>query len=324
MQTQHAGQHAGSERPTHIAERAGRVAMATLSAFSRNRGLLLAGGVAYNALLSLVPLMAIVLLGLSAFFDRELILQTVRAELRMVAPGNVEAIVQTVTGLLDAREVISVVMLAVLLFLSSLAFRMVEDAFAVIFGATEDASTRPFWLRALLPYLFVLVLTVALFLLTAATVAVEAVLTANSDAAALGLRLGVGSARLLRLGGLVGEAVLFTALYKVLPQRHIPLHRALLAGGALAVVWDVARGLLAWYLGNVSMVGAVYGSLATVVILLLTLEVASILLLLGAQVIAVLEQRDGAAAARAMALRAAAADDDAAEDAACAAPGSQP
>lgn len=280
------------ERRGDLAQRAVQVVVASFAAFTRNRGLLLAGGVAYNALLSVVPLMAIVLLALSSFFDRDLILQTVRAELRMVTPGNVEAIVQTVTGLLDAREVVSVVMLAVLLFLSSLAFRMVEDAFAVIFGATEEVATRPFWLRALLPYLFVLVLMVALFLLTSATVAFDAVLQSNSDAAALGLRLGVGSALLLRLGGLVGEALLFAALYKVLPQRHIPSHRALLAGGALAMVWDVARSGLAWYLGNVSMVGAVYGSLATVVVLLLTLEVAATLLLLGAQVLAVLEQRD--------------------------------
>ena len=283
-----------SQPRPNLLRRSAQVAMASISAFTRNRGLLLAGGVAYNALLSIVPLLAIVLLGLSAFFDRELILQTVRAELRMVAPGNVEAIVQTVTGLLDEREVIGVVMLWALLFLSSLAFRMVEDAFAVIFGATEDVATRPFWLRALLPYVFVLVLTIALFLLTAATVAVDAVLASNSDAAALGLRLGVGSALLLRMGGLVGEVLLFTALYKVLPQRHIPSHRVLLAGGALALVWDVARTLLTWYLGNISMVGAVYGSLATVVVLLLTLEVAATLLLLGAQVIAVLEQLDGA------------------------------
>jgi len=45
----------------------------------------------------------------------------------------------------------------------------------------------------------------------------------------------------------------------------------------------------------VSLVNVVYGSLATVVIVLLTLETAAIILLLGAQVIAELEPRRPAA-----------------------------
>ena len=42
-------------------------------------------------------------------------------------------------------------------------------------------------------------------------------------------------------------------------------------------------------IGSVSLVNVVYGSLATVVVVLLTLEAAAIILLLGAQVIAELE-----------------------------------
>jgi uncharacterized BrkB/YihY/UPF0761 family membrane protein len=43
---------------------------------------------------------------------------------------------------------------------------------------------------------------------------------------------------------------------------------------------------LLWYFSTLSVVGVVYGSLATTIIGLLSLEVASIILLLGAQVIA--------------------------------------
>ncbi|MCB9738234.1 MAG: YihY/virulence factor BrkB family protein [Planctomycetes bacterium] len=261
------------------------------AAFSRNRGLLLAGGVAYNTLLSMVPLIAIALVGLSAFFPREQLLSTIRAELGLLVPGHVDAVVDTVTGLLDSRDVLSVVLVAVLLFLSSLAFRMVEDAFAVIFSVAEGSDTRPFWLRALVPYAFVLVLTIGLFALTAATSVLEALVVRATSILEIGMDAGSGAAWLLRASGLLGSGLLFSALYSVLPQRPIGAHRALSAGFGAALLWEPVRGVVVWYLGNVSLVGAVYGSLATVVIVLLTLEVAAVILLLGAQAVAVLEAR---------------------------------
>ncbi len=56
-----------------------------------------------------------------------------------------------------------------------------------------------------------------------------------------------------------------------------------------ATLWELVRGVLLWWFSNVSLVNVVYGSLATIVILLLTLEAAAIIVLLGAQVIAELE-----------------------------------
>jgi Ribonuclease BN-like family. len=48
--------------------------------------------------------------------------------------------------------------------------------------------------------------------------------------------------------------------------------------------------VLRWYFGTLSQVSVVYGSLATGIIVLLSLEVAATLLLLGAQVIAEYER----------------------------------
>jgi membrane protein len=59
---------------------------------------------------------------------------------------------------------------------------------------------------------------------------------------------------------------------------------------AATVLWEIVRHILVWYFANLSMVNVVYGSLATTIIVLLTLEVAALILLLGAQVIAELER----------------------------------
>jgi membrane protein len=55
----------------------------------------------------------------------------------------------------------------------------------------------------------------------------------------------------------------------------------------------VTRRILAWYFATLSMVNVIYGSFATAVIVLLTLEVAAIILLLGAQVIAEVDRARG-------------------------------
>jgi membrane protein len=49
--------------------------------------------------------------------------------------------------------------------------------------------------------------------------------------------------------------------------------------------------VLIWYYGAASMVNIIYGSIATTVVALLSIEVVAIILLLGAQVIAELERK---------------------------------
>lgn len=70
----------------------------------------------------------------------------------------------------------------------------------------------------------------------------------------------------------------------------MPLREALLGGAVATALWEGLRHLLAWYLGTLSYVGTVYGSLATRAALLLTLQAGAAALLLGAQVIAVRER----------------------------------
>ena len=49
----------------------------TIKAFRANQGMLLAGGLAYNALLSIVPLLILIVLTLSHFIPEPELLQTV-------------------------------------------------------------------------------------------------------------------------------------------------------------------------------------------------------------------------------------------------------
>jgi membrane protein len=96
----------------------------------------------------------------------------------------------------------------------------------------------------------------------------------------------------LYLTGLFGLVLVLTSDYLVMPPReaHIAPRHALAGGIAVGVLWEVTRHILLWYFSTLSLVGVVYGSLATTIVALLSLEVASIMFLLGAQVIAEYER----------------------------------
>ena len=71
----------------------GRFAWCTLKAFRANQGLLLAGAVAYYALLSIVPLLVLTVIALSNLIDTRELLSTLGRYLEWLVPGQSAAII---------------------------------------------------------------------------------------------------------------------------------------------------------------------------------------------------------------------------------------
>lgn len=259
--------------------------------FLRNRGILLAGGVGYNILLSIVPLFALLSVLLTQVVDEEQLLGVLAIQARHMAPAHAEVLLEAVRSLLDSRDVIGILSFPILLLFSSFAFRMLEDALAIIFHAPESPHIkRSAWVSVMLPYAFMLVLGAGLMMLTLVVTLASSLNTLVMMLFDRQLPLAGLSGTVLNLTSFVGVFLLFSAIYKVLPVVRIALHRALVGGFVAALMWEGVRLLLVYYFANLSFVNAVYGSLAALVIVLISLEVGAVILLLGAQVIAELER----------------------------------
>jgi membrane protein len=261
-----------------------------LADFRRNRGLLLAGAVAYNTLLSLVPLFALLLVALSHVVDERLLIRTVALNLEFLVPGEAPALTEQIAVFLKHREVIGGVGIIALLFFSAMAFSILEDAMAMIFHHRAPKRRHPA-LSAVIPYLFMMALGAGLLIVTLITGGLESV--GRNHVLVLGRAWSLaGLSRTLLHGlGMAGSALMLTALYLVLPTRRVTFRRAFIGGVAATALWEIVRHVLVWYFQTLSLVNVVYGSLATTIIVLLTLEAAALILLLGAQVIAELERR---------------------------------
>jgi len=264
-----------------------------LSNFRRNNGLLLAGALGYNALLSMVPLIALILVMLSTVFDEQQLMTTLATQAQTLLPGRAEDLTTAFEAFLEQKEVVGTVGLGAMLVFSSLAFRMLEDAMATIFHRDRHHDdNRRWWVSAILPLGYVIVMTAVIFLLTGLMVVLDTL--PRAGVMLFGRQIGGPeiSIPLIKLLGFAGLVLLLTSFYWVLPVVNVKLRRAFVGGMVAAVLWEAARSVLAWYFTNLSLVEVIYGSLATVVVLLLGLEVAAIIVLIGAEVIAELERND--------------------------------
>jgi membrane protein len=262
----------------------------TLKAFRANQGLLLAGAVAYYALLSIVPLLILSVIGLSHFVDQRELLQTIGHYLEWGLPSQSKAIVRELANFLEHRDVVGWVLLATMLFFSSLAFTVLENAMSVIFLHRVAVRKRRYVVSALLPYCYILVLAIGLLVVTVVSGILQAIGQESVELFGRRWSLGGLSGALLYLLGFCGEVLLLTSLYMTMPVGRLKLRHALVGGLTATVLWEITRHVLVWYFATLSQVNVVYGSLTTAIVVMLSLEIAATFLLLGAQVISEFER----------------------------------
>ena len=268
----------------------GRFALNTLKAFRANQGLLLAGAVAYYALLSIVPLLILSVIALSHWTDQAFLLATIGRYLEFVTPGQSSAIIGELGQFLTHRDVVGWVLLGTMLFFSSLAFTVLENAMSVIFLHRVAVRRRHFLVSALLPYGYILTLGAGLLLVTFMAAGLQAMGENGFDLFGREWSLRGVSGVLLYLLGFSGEVLVLTSVYMVMPVGSLAWRHALLGAVTAALLWEVTRHLLVWYFSSLSQVSLVYGSLTTAIVVLLSLEIAAALLLFGAQVISEYER----------------------------------
>ncbi len=269
----------------------GHFTLQVLKAFQKNQGLLLSGALAYYILLSVIPLFTFLLLMLSHVLDEAALMATLRRYIGLIIPGDSAAVLAQVRNILEHREVASWVVLGAMLFFSSLAFSVLESAMSIIFVHRVRHNPRPLLVSLLLPYLYILLLGVGFLVMTVIASLLQSMSDDQLVLLGRGWSLDKLSVVLLYLIGVVGLILVLTSIYLVMPPRgRISPRHALVGGIVVGLLWEATRHILLWYFSTLSVVGVVYGSLATTIIGLLSLEIASIILLLGAQVIAEYER----------------------------------
>ncbi len=277
-------------RASVVLKHPGAFAIRVLRAFRANQGYLLAGAVAYNTLLSILPLLILILIVMANFVEETALLTTLGRYLELVVPGESDVIMEELAVFLQHRHVIGWVLVVTLLFFSSLAFTVLENAMSVIFYHRVRIRRRHFLISALIPFFCILFLGIGALIVTFVAGALQAMGQESIEFLGRTRSLVGVSGFLLYVLGVTGEIIVLTSIYMVMPVGRPSWRHALIGGVIAGLLWELTRHLLVWYFSTLSQIRIVYGSLTTAIVVLLSLEIAAMVLLLGAQVIAEYER----------------------------------
>ena len=243
-----------------------------------------AASLAFYALLSLAPLLVLLLWLTTALYP-----SAQEALLRQIGDlAGREAATIAATVLRNARERPSVGSLAgswstVLLFIGATAvFAQLQQALNLIFrtdaGRLEGAWA---WLRKRL-FSFGVVLALGFLLLVS--------MTLNTLLQVLFARIPSLLPTLGNLASLALYVFAFALLYHYLPDRRVAWARAFLGGTLTAVMFIAGRWAIGLYLAQAAP-GSAYGSMGTLVILLIWMYYATVVFLVGALLTALIDER---------------------------------
>ena len=277
---------------SYVISHPGQFAIDVLKGFRENQGLLLAGAVAYYTLLSIIPVFALVLIVLSYFIDTHILLETLSTFLMMATPTRTDALITHLESFLANWKVIGTIGILLLLFFSSLAFTVLENAMSTIFFHRQLQHRRHFLVSAVMPYLYILLLAAGFLVVSLMSGWLNQHSADTPSLFGIDINMTQTTATVLYAVGVFGEVLLLTSVYLVMPVGRLAWSHALVGGVTATILWEITRHILIWYFSTLSFVSVIYGSLATTVVILLSFEFGAIILLLGAQVIAEYERID--------------------------------
>jgi membrane protein len=87
-------------------------------------------------------------------------------------------------------------------------------------------------------------------------------------------------------------SVLFAAIYKVLPDRHLEWRDVVVGGIVTAILFNIGKSLIGWYIGS-SAVASSYGAAGALIVLLLWVYYSIQIFLLGAEFTKIYANRHG-------------------------------
>ena len=246
--------------------------------FSRDDGSHMAAGVAYYSIFSLFPLaLAVIAVG-GLFVTPEQIEARVFDFLEVQLPGlgEGEVIRGNIEALVQARGALGAIAIVALLWSSRAVFGAVHRVMNRAWGVRE---TRHFLLYQVGQVAGAMAV-VALFLASVMLGTVGRAIVAQTDVLLNG-QFQVGA--LVTVLPFLTTLALLLVIYKVLPDAAVRWRDAAVAAVAASVLFELSKALFAYYLGNLSALDLVYGSVTTVVALMLFLYVMSMVLVLGAE-----------------------------------------
>ena len=270
-------------RPHHGGLRAVRYVRRLSDAYATHQCSLMACACAYCAVLSLVPLLivGVAVLGFFLGSRNDALSQTVHA-IQDYVPVKFDFLSDQLKAVMDTPGMIGLFGLTFLVYGAHQTFLAMQPAMNMIWVVPETRHWFKQRLAALAATFFTLVLLPADVAASYLTVRV-ANYGGHWISDSIQATLLKGATGLLPI---FVTTILFAVLYQILPDRRVPWKAAFIGAGAAAFVWQITKIGFVFYLAHSHGYKILYGSLYSIVVLVVWAYYTMGLLLLGAEIAA--------------------------------------
>ena len=245
-------------------------------------GLDTGAALAYYMLLALFPLVALVIVGLSTFMDSSVIRSTVAEVVVFYFPSSKDFLEEAIDHLFEARLFASLIAIGAMLFGAQGLFMAANRGVNRVF----DCEPRRI-IDVTLSTFAIVVLGVWLFLTSVGlTFILQISLGVLEDLPTIGVPLDRFLFIVAQVASILTPfaiaAVVFIIVYRYLPNREVRWSDATFGGLVTVILFEMAKYLFFWFANLASQRSLLYGSVSSVILLLVWSHVAGMIFLYGA------------------------------------------
>lgn len=255
------------------------VVVETFRGFAADRGVDLAGSLAFTTLLTAVPLLATFSLFLAAFFKEKN--DQVLEMVNRILPYHTAKLTESLREFVAESTAISGIGLVTLIVASVRLIFIVEATFNAVWGAPK----RRAWFQRIAIYSF------ALFSLALLMGAIGSGIQLLRRFSLLETVLVSPMAE--TIFPFAAEFAVLTLLYRYLPNAYVRWTSAAVAGGITAILLELLRTVFGQYVAMLSRMNLITGSLSLLMFALLSVFLVWTLILLGVELTHVLQTKTG-------------------------------
>ena len=244
----------------------------------------LSAGVAYYSVFSVFPLL-LGLLAISGTVFTSITLQEQFLDyVTESMPGSEEFVSKNIEELVRFRGALGIGAILGLLWSGSSAFGAMSRAINRAWDVDKD---RPFYVAKTLHIIIALGVGILFLLSSFASVAIELLSNYSRDLGLPGheffLDFGLGNLMLKAVPWAITLAV-FLLLYRFVPNCKTYWRYVWTGAVVAAILFEASKGIFMWYLVNVANYELIYGSVASMMVLLFWAYVSAFILILGAEI----------------------------------------
>ena len=257
------------------------------SAYWRDECLILSAAISFCAIFSIIPFLFLLFVIWGVFVgSSDMLYAQIVQFARALAPDISQGVLEDIRTVVAHRSALGWVGIFFLFWIFDVVFYSIAHAFDRIFGA---GKRRKYYRMKIASFSVVLLACAVLYFFI--QLAVVATAIRNTNFGIGGVDLSFYVAKSLSFPSLVYVVLImvFTLMFRVMPTVPVRFPFAVMGGVIFVNLWYLAKFAFHWYVENIAVFNIIYGTLGTLIVVVLWIYYSANILLISAECVSVIQ-----------------------------------